>query len=143
MSKVTLDPYLFFTGNCREAMEFYHSIFGGDLTSQTYDEAPAEGMAMPGMEKMAGKIMHSQLTSDDIRFMASDSTRDSFEESFITMCLSGSDEAKLTEYFNKLSEGGKVTQPLKKEFWGDTFGGLTDKFGVDWMVNISAVPTAE
>ena len=50
----------------------------------------------------------------------------------------GDDDAKLTEYFNKLSEGGHVDMPLAKQFWGDTFGQLTDKFGMHWMVNITA-----
>lgn len=54
------------------------------------------------------------------------------------MSIVGSDEAKLTEYFNKLSVGGKVTMKLEKQFWGDTFGMLVDKFGVQWMVNITS-----
>ncbi len=140
MPTVNLDVYLFFTGNCRQAMEFYKSIFGGELTLQTYDEVPAESMppAPADMPDMTGKVMHAQLKGGAITLMASDSTRESFGDSFISLSLGGTDEAVLQGYFDKLAEGGKVTSPLKKEFWGDTFGTLTDQFGVDWMVNISS-----
>jgi PhnB protein len=56
----------------------------------------------------------------------------------ISMSISGRDNAKLTGFFSGLSRGGKVTMPLAKQFWGDTFGMLTDKFGVHWMVNIAS-----
>jgi PhnB protein len=59
------------------------------------------------------------------------------------LSLNGSDEAKLTKIFNALAEGGKTTMPLAKQFWGDTFGMVTDKYGVDWMVNIGAQPAVE
>jgi PhnB protein len=132
MSQINLKPYLFFTGNCKEAMEFYKSVFGGDLTIQMMDDAPVEDAA-----KMTGKVMHASLVSDNISFMASDGSRtEPYEMSCITLSLDGSNAEKLTEMFNALAEGGKVTSPLKKEYWGATFGMLTDKFGIDWMVNI-------
>ncbi|HEY1074315.1 MAG TPA: VOC family protein [Patescibacteria group bacterium] len=135
MPTFTLDAYLFFTGNCREAMEFYKEVFGGELSVQTYGAAQSD---LPEeMKHMGDKVMHALLNGGLIRLMASDSTRDKFEDSFISLALGGTDEAKLREVFEKLSDGGKVTQPLKKESWGDVFGSLTDKFGVDWMVNIS------
>jgi PhnB protein len=90
-------------------------------------------------ENAKGKIMHSQLKGGVISFMGSDSTaHDHFDVSAISLALGGTDEAKLTEIFNKLAEEGKVTQPLEKAPWGDMFGGLTDKYGIDWMVNINA-----
>ncbi len=137
MDKVMIDPYLFFNGNCKEAMEFYKGVFGGELTMQTYGEIP--GDKPEAMQGMDDKVMHSSLRTDDFHLMASDSTRkDKFGESFISLSLGGTDEEKLRGWFDKLGEGGKVSQPLKKEFWGDLFGGLTDKFGVDWMVNIGS-----
>lgn len=136
MENVVLEVYLFFTGNCREAMEFYRKVFGGGLTIQTYGEAP--GMADV---KDPSKIMHASLRNEDIHLMASDSTRrDSFGESFISLSLGGSDKEKLTSLFDKLAEGGEVKMPLKKQMWGDLFGELTDQFGVDWMVNITEQP---
>ncbi len=135
MSNVTLDAYLFFNGNSREAMEFYKSVFGGELTVKTFGEIPGEKPEeMQGMDE---RVMHATLKGGAINLMSSDSTRkDKFGESFISLSLSGTDEEALRGLFDKLAEGAKVTQPLKKEFWGDIFGGLTDKFGVDWMVNI-------
>lgn len=61
----------------------------------------------------------------------------------ISMSIAGDDAEKLTEYFNKLSVGGKVDMPMAKQFWGDTFGMLTDKFGIHWMVNISSAEQKE
>jgi PhnB protein len=136
MSDIRLEAYLFFTGNCREAMEFYKEVFGGELTMQTYGEVP--GDKPEEMQGMDDKIMHATLRTDAIHFMATDSTRkEKFGESFISLSLGGSDEETLRGYFEKLSEGGKVTAELKKEFWGDLFGTVTDKFGVDWMVNVT------
>jgi PhnB protein len=137
MANIQLDVYIFFMGTCRDAMEFYKEIFGGELTMQTYAEVPGEKPDF--MQGMDDKIMHAMLTGSDVRLMGSDSTRkEPFGQSFITISLGGTDEARLREVFDKLSDGGEVTSPLKKEFWGDTFGTVTDKFGVEWMVNITA-----
>lgn len=133
MSQIELLPYLFFPGNCREAMEFYKQVLGGELWIQTLGEAM--GDKVPADRK--DKIMHASLENDKIHFMASDGTRDKYETSFITLSLSGEDEERLRHIFDQLAQGGKTTQGLKKEVWGDTFGMVTDKFGVDWMVNIS------
>jgi PhnB protein len=136
MPNVTLDVYLYFTGNCHQAMEFYKSIFGGELTMQTFGEIPGDKPAE--MANMNDKIMHARLTGGLISFMASDGTRqEPYSQGRISLSLGGSDEEKLREIFDRLAEGGKVTSPLKKEFWGDIFGSLTDQFGIDWMVNIS------
>lgn len=131
MSNVTLAPYLFFAGNCREVMEYYQTIFGGELTVQDFSGTEGE-MA----EKMQGKVMHADLHGGEIDLMASDSTRDEFGVSCISLSLTGTDEEKLRGLFDKLCEGGKDIMPLKKESWGDIFGSVTDKFGIDWMVNI-------
>lgn len=133
MGNVTLNAYLFFAGNCREAMEFYRDIFGGTLKIQTYDEVPGQP------EAMEGKVIHASLMEGDVDLMASDSPfPHQIGTGKINLSLSGTDERKLRTVFGRLSDGGKVNSPLKKEFWGDTFGMLRDKFGVDWMVNISA-----
>ena len=132
MEKIILNPYLFFRGDCREAMEFYKDIFGGELTIQTYDEVP--GDTPPDMK---GKIMHATLEGGDAKLMASDTTEASAKAAKVSLSLGGSDEEKLTRIFDKLSKDVTVEHPLKKEFWGDTFGSLVDKYGVDWMVNIT------
>jgi PhnB protein len=134
MEKVTLNPYLFFAGNCREAMEFYKGVFGGTLNIMTYDEAPGQQAGA-----MKGKVMHASLVNGEADLMASDSPQsDRLGTGKISLSLTGTDEQRLRSMFDRLAAGGKVTSALKKEFWGDTYGSLTDRFGVEWMVNISA-----
>jgi PhnB protein len=128
-----LNPYINFGDNARQAMEFYRDVFGGELTVSTFGEM---GGAAPGDEN---KVMHSQLeTPSGFTLMGSDAPagmpRDS--GSSIQVSLSG-DDASLRDYFQKLSEGGSVTMPLEKQMWGDEFGMLVDRFGVQWMVNVS------
>lgn len=132
MTKVALEPYLFFNGNAREAMEFYKSIFGGELTIQTLAEA------MPDAKEHRDKIMHARLEGD-VTLMASDDMGVIPKESArISLSLMGSDETKLRGYFDKLAEGGQATHPIEKQFWGDIYGDLRDKYGISWMVNINA-----
>lgn len=134
MSDVRLEVYLFFKGEGREAMEFYKSIFGGKLTVQTYGETN-----VPGMDKDRSKknwLMHASLEGGDIKLMASDTDRASPKAAKVDLSLGGTDEIRLREIFGKLSKGGKINMPLKKEFWGDIFGSLTDKYNVNWMMNI-------
>jgi PhnB protein len=131
----TLNPYLSFRDNARKAMEFYKTVFGGELEMQTFKEANAS--RDPSDDD---KVMHSSLEADNgIVFMASD-TPTGMEHrpgTAMSMSLSGDDEPELRGYFTKLSAGGAVGVPLEKAPWGDTFGMLTDKFGVPWLVNIS------
>lgn len=133
---IKLNPYINFKNNARDAMEFYKSVFGGELTMSTFKE----GMNMEGPE--AENIMHAQLVvGPEMTLMAAD-TPEHMEykpQSGFGVSLSGEigDEEKLKSYWEKLSEGANVSVPLAKAPWGDTFGMLTDKFGINWMVNIS------
>ena len=143
MSETTtkLNPYLFFGGDCREAMEFYKTIFGGELTISTFGDGPAEAHQDPAAntEAIKPKVMHAKLAGE-VTILASDNphgTSASSNDKF-SLSLEGSDEAKLTDYFNKLSKNGNITAPLIKQFWGDTFGMLTDQFQVNWMVNVTS-----
>ena len=133
-----LNPYLNFRDNAREAMEYYQSVFGGDLQMQTFKEFNASEDPTEG-----DKIMHAVLEADDgIYFMASDTPNqmDYTPGSNFNMSLSGEDEGKLRGYYEKLSQGGTVTMPLDTAPWGDVFGMLVDRFGVSWLVNISKTP---
>jgi PhnB protein len=133
MGKINLEVYLFFTGNCREAMEFYKSVFGGELTVSTVGDSPD----VPGMEGMDKSfVMHSSLEGGDIKLMASDSPKASDKAAKVELSLTGTDEAHMKEVFDKLAEGGTVKMKLEKQFWGDLFGSLQDKYGVDWNMNI-------
>ena len=133
---VRLNPYIGFQGQAREAMEFYRSVFGGDLTQSTYGES---GMADD--PDQADKIMHAQLDAGpDLLLMASDSPPGMPVDSGsrISVSLSGDDDATLRRYWDGLVAGGSVTMPLEKAPWGDYFGMCADRFGVNWMVNISS-----
>ena len=132
---VQLNPYLHFRGDAREAMEFYRSVFGGELRINTYKEFGAS--SDPAEDD---HVMHGQLDGDHgVVFMGSD-TPSSMEYTpgrASSMSLSGDDEAVLRGWFEKLAEGGSVTVPLEKSPWGDLFGMVDDRFGVTWMVNVS------
>ena len=133
-----LNPYLGFRDNAREAMDFYQSVFGGDIVRTTYGEYDA---SEDPAEK--DKIMHSELTTTSgFSLMASDTPKgmELPTSSSVSVSLSGEDEAELTGYWDKLIDGGSVMMPLNKAPWGDSFGMVTDKFGTAWMVNISGTP---
>lgn len=141
MTQVTvkLNPHLFFGGNCREAMEFYQRVFGGDLILTPFSEGPPDAHKDPkaNSEEMKSKIMYARL-SGDIVLLASDNPHNSEAKNTgqFGLSLEGSDQTTLEGYFEKLAENGQVTAPLIKQFWGDTFGMVTDQYGVSWMVNI-------
>jgi PhnB protein len=133
MANINLEAYLFFKGDCREAMEFYKSVFGGEVE---YNEADPEQMGdIPNKEWFKGKIMHASLKGP-VNMMASDSSMASDKSAKIELSLGGTDEKEMRQIFDKLAEGGKVKMPLKKQFWGDIYGQLTDKYNIDWMMNI-------
>jgi PhnB protein len=131
-----LNPYLNFKDNARQAMEFYKAIFGGKLTLSTFKEYHAS--QDPSEDD---KIMHAELQAENgVEILASDTPNrmEYHPGSNFSLSLSGDNEADLKSYFEKLSTGGSVTMPLEKAVWGDTFGMCTDKFGISWMVNITA-----
>lgn len=130
-----LNPYINFKDNAREAMEFYRTVFGGKLTVSTFKEFHAS--QDPGEDNL---VMHSQLDADNgMTLMASDTpNRMEYRPGTnMSISLSGDNEAELTSYYQKLSDGGTVTMPLEKAMWGDSFGMFVDKFGVQWLVNIA------
>ncbi len=132
-----LNPYISFKNKAREAMTFYQTVFGGKLTMTTFKEG---GAPVGSVEE--NNIMHAMLEAENgIVFMGSDTPAhmEYKQGSSINMSLSGDNEAELTEYWNKLSTRATIAQPLAKAPWGDTFGMLTDQFGIFWMVNITAV----
>ena len=135
-----LNPYLSFRDNARDAMDFYKSVFGGELTQSTFGEFHAS--QDPAEQD---KIMHSMLTTKGgMVLMASDTPKqmDYTPGNSCSLSLSGEDERELRGYWEKLSVGGSVTMPLGPAPWGDTFGMCTDKFGVNWLVDIAAPGTS-
>ena len=133
-----LNPYISFRDQAREAMTFYQTVFGGELTMSTFaemhaSEDPAE----------ADKIMHSQLEGDNgLDLMAADtpSSMDFSPGNTMSVSLSGDEDGPLRGYWEKLSSSGTVTVPLEKAPWGDSFGMCTDAYGVAWLVNIAGSP---
>jgi PhnB protein len=132
-------PYLNFGGNAREAMEFYQSVFGGTLGIVTFADLHRAQDA--GQENL---IAHSMLKgAAGVILMGSDTpTPEEREpEGSVSVALGG-DEADLTEYWSKLSEGGTVTVSFAKSAWGALHGQCVDKFGTAWLVNVTATSTA-
>ena len=135
---VRLNPYLSFRDTARQAVDFYHSVFGGELTVSTFaemhaSEDPAE----------QDKIMHSMLEGENGLVLMVADTPNSMEHTppaGISISLSGDDEPTLRGYWDKLVDGGTVTAPLEQAPWGDSFGMCVDRFGISWMVNIAGSP---
>lgn len=132
-----LNPYLNFRAQAREAMSFYQSVLGGELTAMTFRDQG--GMDVPEDEQ--DLVMHSQLVvSDAVQLMGADVPSHMDTGGDITngsISLSGDDEPTLRGWYDGLSAGGTIGVPLEKAPWGDSFGMFTDKYGVEWMVNIA------
>ncbi|MCQ4211355.1 VOC family protein [Streptomyces longispororuber] len=131
-----LNPYIAFNGDARQAMEFYQEVFGGELAAMTFGSAGGGGAPAD----FADKIMHAVLeTPDGFTIMASDTPpgMNHTPGTNISVSLSGDDTEALRRYWDKLSSGGTVAVPLEKQMWGDVFGMCSDRFGIQWMVNIS------
>ncbi|PRY12225.1 VOC family protein [Kineococcus rhizosphaerae] len=130
-----LSPYVCLAGTAREALEFYRSVLGGEASVMTFaDYGGGEGVDPDG-------VMHGQLdTPAGLTLMVSDAMpgMSAAGGGNVALCLFGDDSAEGERFFTGLAEGGKVTTPLEKQVWGDLYGALTDRFGVDWMVNVSA-----
>ncbi len=132
-----LVPYLFFTGNCEEALNFYKTIFGGDVAGvMRWSEMPKDAGGPAVTPENANKVMHARFESGPITLMAADaSPGKTYGEGPISLSLGLTDESESQRIFDGLAAGGNVEMPLADTFWGAKFGMLTDKFGIDWMVN--------
>jgi len=129
-----LNPYLSFGDDAREAMTFYQEVFGGELAINTFGQYGQQD------SPIADNVMHAMLeTPSGFTLMGAD-TPPGMERNVgdnISVSLSGDDAEELRGYFARLSEGGTVTMPLEVQMWGDEFGMCTDRFGINWMVNIA------
>jgi PhnB protein len=128
-----LNPYLSFSDNAREAMEFYRDVFGGSLSLSSFGQYGAQD------SPDADKIMHGLLETDSGYTLMAADTPEGMERNpgnNISVSLSGDDAEELRGYWAKLSESGTVSVPLEKQMWGDEFGSCVDRFGITWLVNI-------
>lgn len=138
-----VNVYLTFNGNCQDAFNFYRSVFGGDFpyVGKFKDMPPQEGMP-PMSEEMGEKIMHISLQiSKETAIMGSD-TGGEWAPFFkqgnnFSISINAESKEEADRLFNGLAEGGKVTMPLSQAFWGDYFGMLEDKFGINWMMSFN------
>lgn len=134
---VLLNPYLAFNGGkAEEAMNFYQSVFGGELQIMRFSDLG--GMGLP--EDQQSHVMHSALTNDAIGLCLFGSDSGMGPVTYgndTTVSLSGDDTETLTRWYEQLSAGGEVTMPLAQAPWGDSFGQWTDKYGIAWMMNIA------
>ncbi|MCP3726859.1 VOC family protein [Paraburkholderia sp. CNPSo 3272] len=132
-----IQPYLFYPGNCDEAIAFYGEALGAkEVIKMRFKEAPPDP-ARPMPPEFAEKIMHATLQIGDAQIMVSDGGCMTQNDKFLGfgVSLTGSDLATAERYFDALAKGGTVTMPFQKTFWSPGFGMLTDKFGVPWMVS--------
>jgi PhnB protein len=132
----TLTPYLLFDGSCREAMEFYHTVFGGELSITKVSESPAKDQ-MPAFQQ--NKTVNARLKSSSVEISASDWLMPDVSPvrgNTVCLFLSGGTFPELKSLFEKLSDGAKVTDPLKEVFFG-YYGALNDRFGIRWMFQAS------
>jgi PhnB protein len=134
MTTPKLDPYLFFDGNCAQAMRFYQATLGGKLEALlTYAESPEPNQCPPGS---ADRIMHACIDLGGQMLMASDTPQgqpyDGMKNVALSLNYPSAHEAK--RIFDALAQGGKVIMPMAPTFWADSFGMLTDRYGTSWMV---------
>jgi PhnB protein len=129
-----INSYLTFNGNCREAMTFYQECLGGELFLQTIGESPMADQLPPQMKE---SILHATLTKGALIIMASDmvSEQGLTKGNNVSLMLNCSSEDEIRTFYQKLSDGGEARHPLENTFWGALFGGLTDKFGILWLLN--------
>lgn len=130
-----LEPYIFFHGTCEEALNFYAAALGGTIEGLSrFAGSPMEEHAGPQWRE---KVMHATLKADGVSFMASDGhpgTPPNGEDN-MALSLAMDDVERARQIFDALSEGGTITMEFAPAFWGGTFGSLTDRFGIQWMVS--------
>ncbi|MGN6264099.1 MAG: VOC family protein [Ginsengibacter sp.] len=130
----TITAYLTFNGNCREAMQYYQKCLGGRLVFQTVGESPLSDKMSAKMKKY---IVHSELKNTKVLLFASDMVGQKIllKGNSVSLALNCSSEKELKKYYKSLSADGEQTHPPEETYWGAVFGGLKDKFGINWLLN--------
>ncbi|MCA9085136.1 MAG: VOC family protein [Planctomycetaceae bacterium] len=137
MSQTAITPYLFFSGRCEEAIEFYRSRLGAEVEMvMRFHESPdpvPEGMLQEGFEN---KVMHASLRIKGVPLMMSDSCNSQAQFDGFRLALTVHSEKEAQEAFEALADGGSVDMPLGKTFWSPCYGMVTDRFNLGWMVMV-------
>lgn len=139
-----LNPYLNFNGNTEEVFNFYKSVFGGEfaMVMRFGDTPGCENM--PETEKNG--IMHIALPIGNNVIMGTDVPKSMEQVTMgtnMSISVSVGSREEADRVYNGLSAGGKATMPMDDMFWGDYYGMLTDKFGIQWMVSFSTKHTPQ
>ncbi len=141
-----INPYLNFDGKTEEAFRFYEKVLRGKLTEiHRFGSMPqGDGFELTAEQKQ--RVLHVGLELPNGQMLMASDTFEGMgpprvEGNNISISLHPSSKAEADRIFNGLAEGGAITMPIADQFWGDYFGGLTDKFGINWMVNYSAAAT--
>ncbi|MDR2038575.1 MAG: VOC family protein [Bacteroidales bacterium] len=133
----SVEPYLIFNGNCEEAFTFYQSVFGGDMKIMRFRDMPEKDKKNVPQADM-DRVVHVLLpVSKAVSLMGSDSLSSMKMKTGdnVALTLNVESRTEAEQIFGKLSGGGKVTMPLGKTFWAELYGMVTDRFGINWMVN--------
>lgn len=129
MSQLT--PYLFFSGKCAQALDFYEEVFSGKVIAKQYfSDAP---QSIEGVEP--SWIMHADFRCDHFHLMMSDGMKQNESDGPIALSLMLDDMSEQAEIFSALAKDGQIIMPLTDMFWGAHFGQLVDKFGIRWMLH--------
>ncbi|NHE56278.1 VOC family protein [Cyclobacterium plantarum] len=134
--KNSIQPYLHFGDNCKDAMQYYQGIFGGELEIMPIGESPSKEHFPAEIHQ---QILHSSLNNGDFHLMASDmcGQGELNQGNAVQLSLDCASEEEINKLYNALSAGGKILQKLEKQFWGDLFAMVIDKFGVRWMLTLA------
>lgn len=138
---MSFSPYLFFSGDCAEAFQRYHEVFGGDLQVMTHADLPPGAEPMPGAEPH--HVMHAAITIGDALLMGSDDpTGDGGPKTGVGVAYSSPTVEETKRIFAALAEGGEVQMEVEPTFWSPGFGSCVDRWGVSWMLDTAAEPTS-
>ena len=130
---LTIHPYLNFDGNCKEAFDFYATLFGGQLECR---RSASRRWPIKRQPEAKDRVMHARLTADNLLLMGSDALPNQYQKPQGFMITIDVDDAPTAEgVFNKLTDGGSVVMPIQETFWAERFGMCVDRFGIPWMVN--------
>ncbi|WP_321899873.1 VOC family protein [Paraburkholderia heleia] len=131
-----IQPYLFFNGQCEEAIAFYREALQAETVMMLrFSDAPADSKC-PVSPEMANRIMHATLAIGSTHVLMSDGNGIDIKQGGFSLSVSADDVESGERYFNALAQGGEITMPYQKTFWTSGFGMLKDRFGVAWMVNV-------
>jgi PhnB protein len=134
---MAVNAYLYFNGNCRQAVEFYAGIFGAEPKIMTYGDTPPNP-EFPVSDEMKSLVLHAQLsvTGSDVMFSDVSPGTPYAPGNNISLTISSGDMDGLKTMFTKLKEGGTVQMELQETFWSKCYGSVTDKFGINWQLSL-------